>query len=403
VGHTSPIQDALWELVTPGKKNATFLFWYSSGSTSWTQFLPNDDTEGFQENGLWRLDIPANSTTQSIGDMSGATSPMLYWIKAQRTWNSMNPTPNVSGVSVLGSTEASICEWDEVGGVTIVNLDASGGVTSPHISGDSIYAGTLNIGAVGAGVAGILEPVIDVGNLLSGTSKIFDKATDTLDNIPDGTTYKLLTAAKDGFLLSEAYTPQTQSGVTIGDGGVTITGASTFQIVAVGAVAADVVDDGGGRVSIDFDVGAGQINKTHIATNGVGEDEIDHSSGVSVASAVTDVWNWSISNPQDWGGGSASSPFFIGHFPAEVYPNGVYLVFLKVRNPGPGDQSSQVIFSEWTAGVSVALVDSLTSSGNVWVKDSSVSGAVIEADNDLFAEAVSGVCAMAGSYAFFPR
>jgi len=127
------------------------------------------------------------------------------------------------------------------------------------------------------------------------------------------------------------------------------------------------------------------------------------SCGVSIASAVTKVGVFSVSNPQDYGGGSANSPFLIGHFPAEVYPDGVFITMLKVRNTADGSQSSDVVFSEHTGGVSVAHVDTLTTSANVWVKDSSVSGAVIEGDNDLFAEAVSGISGLAGTYVFYPR
>ncbi len=169
---------------------------------------------------------------------------------------------------------------------------------------------------------------------------------------------------------------------------------TAYALTALAGVTTDALESGTSTYL------AGTLN---IAPGLIDEGDIDYSSGTSIASAVTKTGVFSISNPQDYGGGSASSPFLIGHFPAEVYPDGVFIHTLKVRNTADGSQSSAVVFSEHNGGVSVALVDTLTTSANIWVKDSAVSGAVIEADNDLFAEALSGISGLAGTYVFFPR
>ena len=147
---------------------------------------------------------------------------------------------------------------------------------------------------------------------------------------------------------------------------------------------------------------------TSIANLAVTNDKIDFSSGVSLASAVTKFGVFSISNPQDWGGGSASSPFRIGSFPAFLYPDGVFIIYLEVRNTGSFVGSNDItgLFSQWSSGTSITILDTplvTTTNALVSVDLSGISGPVIEAGNELFFESTSGVSEMTGGYAFFPR
>ena len=193
-----------------------------------------------------------------------------------------------------GSNAVSTSLGDAVGGMFLIG--ASG--TSTTATGNTVY--------IGPDITN-LEPLINVENLTSGTSKVFDKVTDTLDNVPNGTTYKLLTSAKEGYIdqsvVSGANPTFGNSGATPWEsGGNTVfANSGNIQFVEGTNITLAVADDGeGASVTINSSGGStdtldGGVSKTVTIPSGTSlyvegtsgatfEGRIDANSGISTAS-----------------------------------------------------------------------------------------------------------------------
>lgn len=106
-------------------------FWYSSGGDgSWTQFFPEDGSNGMRDSGI--IDWVS-------GDLSWTTwvldSTDQYWIRIIRTQNSLSTIPIEDTFKILASTDYT---WDENGDLSIKELTAPGGIITTLGSSDGI-------------------------------------------------------------------------------------------------------------------------------------------------------------------------------------------------------------------------------------------------------------------------
>ncbi len=116
IGFTSKFQQIEWILATaasnPGIKP---VFYFSTGTNTWSQFVPTDGTNGMHNNGIviWEdEDIPTWAT--------GLNSEFL--IRINRTRVSLGTTPIEDFVQI---TSASEFFWDKNGFLEILNLSAT--------------------------------------------------------------------------------------------------------------------------------------------------------------------------------------------------------------------------------------------------------------------------------------
>lgn len=369
IGYTSPIQDARWEII-PGSKDADVTFRYSSGSSGWALILANDDTEGFKENGLWRLDIPATSTQQVIwdtGGSSGTSSPYLYWVEGQRTWNNMTTAPQVSGVSVLGSTEASICEWDEVGGVTIVNLNISGNVdlsgASPSVNTPTDNSHAVNKAYVDGQIAGASgSPGGDTNTFQMNLAGVFGGTSIYQDS--GGSIWMVNNAGITTFVqpaaggVSAYFSTLDHKVFRLSPGGDWI-----FYDTS-GKVMMRNIGGGASIYVVEFDSDGGVIDSADIVDNTIAEEDIDWSSGITLSGVSLVVINMDILFPVACYNSGITMPI-----PYEVdavkYPNGIILDSVQMKQSGATAYHVTLIeLSTMMSGTS-NVIEPLTASGGV--------------------------------------
>lgn len=127
---------------------------------------------------------------------------------------------------------------------------------------------------------------ITLDEFASGVSRVFDKSTDTLDNITDGTAYKRLPAATktqlDSLLGNSPYQRSAAAGITAWEGGTTVPATSgNLQLVEGANITIDIADDGDGvRVTIASTAAGG---------SGSGVTRFRTESGDAEASAIGDA------------------------------------------------------------------------------------------------------------------
>ena len=114
--------------------------------------------------------------------ISGASVPFTIADLRSGVSNLMDKT----GDSTMIATWDTAYGWGDHSSQNYLDKD-----TDPYLSGSTPHESEHEIGGGWP---------IDIESLTSGTSRIFDKGTDTLDNVPNGTTYKLLTSAKEGYI-----------------------------------------------------------------------------------------------------------------------------------------------------------------------------------------------------------
>lgn len=104
-------------------------FEFSIGGSSWTAFGPNDNTNGFRTNGSisWTVSDLSGWATDTVNSVSSK-----YWIRIQRTANSLTPPPTEDIIQISSTTEY---EWDENGSLTINALATNGDVTLANATG----------------------------------------------------------------------------------------------------------------------------------------------------------------------------------------------------------------------------------------------------------------------------
>lgn len=115
VGHASTFDDIRVVLAIAASQNIQALFQYSAGAGAWATFNPSDSTNGFTVNGniTWQLPLSgwATDTVNAIANK--------YWIRIQRTRNSLTTPPTESTIKIITST---IYSWDKNGAVSIASL-----------------------------------------------------------------------------------------------------------------------------------------------------------------------------------------------------------------------------------------------------------------------------------------
>jgi len=116
VGHASPFSMISVVLATGASNNITPVFEYSLGGGSWQTFGPGDNTNGFRVSGGIELE-PEIMTGWATDTVNGVGS--MYWVRIQRTRNTLGTVPTERTIWVQGTTEY---EWDEHG-----NLNVYGG------------------------------------------------------------------------------------------------------------------------------------------------------------------------------------------------------------------------------------------------------------------------------------
>ncbi len=272
--------------------------------------------------------------------------------------------------------------WDFTGGTLVMNSDdipsavtswRTSGVTTDHLSATSAYAGILNLGAVGPGVASILEAVLDVTNLLSGTSEIFDKGTDTLDNIPDGSTYKLVTATKEAYILdwesSIGETIHTDNYIEGGPGTDTTAARENKSGVSIWEAGSN---EGSGVSNLNFDgtdfdvtvspadyasVAIVDDGHAHTATSTSALDTDDLVSGTCTSptntqlnkfidSSTTKWYHATILDPDDVQSG-VSDEIHLITFEKDQFPSGALINHISIYIPGV--TKFEIALEEWTA------------------------------------------------------
>jgi len=166
IGSTSQFSEIEVVMGTPGTKPVTPTFWYNTAADTWTQFYPEDATDGFQKSGLihWPLeDISALWTNN--GDPGGAETSAGYWIKIIRT---ANPDPGAPIPTTMKIGVVTLYEWDKNGDVDIHSLQTSGNILIGGSNNElRFYEGANYVGfeapALGADQIWVL-PAVD-GNL----------------------------------------------------------------------------------------------------------------------------------------------------------------------------------------------------------------------------------------------
>jgi len=139
IGSTSQFSEIEVVIGTPGTKPVTPTFWYNTAADTWTQFYPEDATDGFQQSGLihWPLeDISALWTNN--GDPGGAETSAGYWIKIIRT---ANPDPGSPTPTTMKTGVVTLYEWDKDGDITaheFTGANVTSGADPGHTH--SIYA-----------------------------------------------------------------------------------------------------------------------------------------------------------------------------------------------------------------------------------------------------------------------
>ncbi len=434
---TRPITDCvqkLGEVARVGNANSSAIFVFGAGRCNDT---PNemDDVTGISiyakpsgASGLSVFGASGNSILQVDSEGVFVNTPTL----GAHVVNLTTRDAGISGLSifVIDTSGQTLYGLDgsvvtNVSGVTFV--PAVGGTSSTVISdgrgGATYYYGDLNSGGGGgqdeirSGTTGQVAMMTTVGSGVSliSISQIFRPASgqsiyignDT--DLASGTTFFEVGPA-GAFWTIGAISGTSLSGVTIinPDGSTGVSDWAIFidaenKLVAVGPASAKEALS----LVIGTDVQAWDVNTTVLGST-IDEGEIDYSTGVSIASAVTKYKSFTINDPQDMGGGSGNSPFRLFPSITLLHPNGIFIVALEISSQHGSSLSSDVNFSEWSAGSSVFNIGSITTVSNTGSSvEELTSGAtsVIEGGNEIFVhlDNTTGVSILSGSLVYFPR
>ncbi len=153
---------------TAATKNVNVTWWYSTGALTWTQFFPEDGTDGFQQSGdvIWLLSGITGLWTGN-GDPGGADTTAGYWIEARRTGNPDPGTPTPTTIKIglattyfldkTGALDVLSVEGDTLteGGKAVLLADGTrvmtGALTTSHgsIFANATASGILTLGGTG--------------------------------------------------------------------------------------------------------------------------------------------------------------------------------------------------------------------------------------------------------------
>ena len=108
-------------------KTVSPTFWYNTAADTWTQFFPNDNTNGFQQSAPITWSIGGISATWTgDGDPGAGDTTAGYWIKIVRTGG---PDPGTPTASNMDTGTATCYHWDKDGDLS-VNSVTSAGITT---------------------------------------------------------------------------------------------------------------------------------------------------------------------------------------------------------------------------------------------------------------------------------
>ncbi len=116
IGDATVFSEVEFVMTSAGTKSVEPLFYYNTAADAWTQFFPEDPTDGFQQNGTieWELD-DISGTWTGDGDPGAADTSAGYWIRIVRTRNADpgTPTPTTAKTGVVTNYE-----WDKDGNIS---------------------------------------------------------------------------------------------------------------------------------------------------------------------------------------------------------------------------------------------------------------------------------------------
>ena len=123
VGSAATFNELEVDMTTGATRNVIPTFWYNTAADTWTQFYPQDDTDGFKQDGKirWTLDDISGAWTND-GDPGAADSSAGYWIKIVRTVNADPGTPTPATVKTGVITSYG---WDKTGAITALNVSGA--------------------------------------------------------------------------------------------------------------------------------------------------------------------------------------------------------------------------------------------------------------------------------------
>lgn len=130
---------------TGATKNVNATFWYNTAADTWTQFFPDDGTDGFQQSGdiIWLLSGITGLWTGN-GDPGGADTTAGYWIKIIRTRVADPGTPTPTTIKIGLATTYF---WDKTGAIDALSVEGDtlteGGNAVPNATDDlSFFSAT---------------------------------------------------------------------------------------------------------------------------------------------------------------------------------------------------------------------------------------------------------------------
>jgi hypothetical protein len=239
VGHANTFSEIKFIFSVVATKNMHLKFYFSTGSSNYTEFFPADDTDGATQDGSVRY-TAASLATWATDTVNGEASK--YWIKIERT-RTAGTSPTATSMQQLAPTQYS---WDKLGAITSLSLStgvltATGTVTIP----------TALTGLIRAD-SGVLSVDTDVTDLVSaattslaGKSELADASevntgTDTGRTItPDaleGSNY-----GKKAFCIA---VHEHDDAVTVADGKVAFTVPAEMDTMSLVDVVASVYSQG---------------------------------------------------------------------------------------------------------------------------------------------------------------
>ena len=123
-------------LSTPCSKDENLIFEYQHTDTTWDAFVPEDGTEGFEQNGI--IEWPTLTSWKSNSDPGGGAGAIGYWIRIRRTRSGSATDPIATTIKTLNPTTY---KWDELGNATFNSVitglvDADGAVDLDFGSAD---------------------------------------------------------------------------------------------------------------------------------------------------------------------------------------------------------------------------------------------------------------------------
>lgn len=123
VGAAAQFDDIEVIMTTPATKNVQPTFHYNTAADTWTEFFPEDGTNGFQQsaNITWLLSGISGSWTGD-GDPGAGDTTAGFWIKIIRTRNGDPGAPVPATVKTAAET---VYEWDNAGALTVKSINTA--------------------------------------------------------------------------------------------------------------------------------------------------------------------------------------------------------------------------------------------------------------------------------------